>query len=172
MIRWSAFLIAAVVLPGAACAQSVTAKAQTAFAAVCAAAIDERPDIVSIASSVGLESAGGLKDVMTVGHTGLRAFTAPQVKQNIIVTINTFGDAREILCRSTMPAHTERAELEDLARTLKLDGSFFDMAATINGSWKRPGNQPLVFVTMNSTANSTTLAMQRIDLAASGQEKK
>src|ERR1700748_2905571 len=105
MIRLAVFLVAAMSLPGVACAQSFTAKAQTAFPAVCVAAMDESPDIVSIASSVGLDAAGGLKDVMTVGHTGLRAFSAPQIQQNVIVTINTFGDAREIVCRSTMPVH-------------------------------------------------------------------
>jgi hypothetical protein len=172
MIRWGAFLMAAVLLPGVARADSATTKAQLAFAAICAAAIDERPDIVSIASSVGLDAAGGLKEVMTVGHTGLRAFTSAPTKQNIIVTINTFGDAREISCKSTIPAHTERAELEDLARKLKLDGGFFDVAGVTTGSWKRPGNQPLVFVTMNSTPMSTTLAMQRIDIAAPAPEKK
>jgi hypothetical protein len=172
MIRWGAFLMAAMLLPELAHADGVTTKAQLAFAAVCAAAVDEKPDIVSIASSVGLDSAGGLKDVMMVGRTGLRAFVSPPTKQNIIVTINTFGDAREITCRSTMPAHTDRAELEDLARTLKLDGGAFDMGGTTNGAWKRPGNLPLVFVTMNSTPNSTTLAMQRIDLAVPAPEKK
>ena len=173
MIRWGACLMAAMMLSGVARADGDAAptKPYQAFAAVCTAAIDENPDIVSIASSVGFPAAGGIKDALMFGQTSLRVFTVPQLKQNIVVTINSFGDARQIMCKLTMPVHTDRADLEDLARTLDLDGSFYDLPGGTNGAWKRRGNQPLVFVNMIS-ANGTTLTMQRIDLSAPGPEKK
>jgi hypothetical protein len=177
MIRWGVILVGAALLPCAAGAQSNTVQTNTlkteqAFAAVCSAAIDEKPDLVSIATSAGMSIAGGLKDGVTIGHTSLRIFVSPETKQNIIIATNTYSDAREMNCRSTVPASTARAELENLAHSLKLEGEFIDMAAVTQGRWKRPGNQPEVFVTMTSTAATTVLNMQRVDIVAAGPEKK
>jgi hypothetical protein len=147
-------------------------KAAQAFAAICAAAIDERPDIASIAASMELEAASGMKDAaIAFGRTSLRVFNSSQTKQNIIITAIAFSDSYQIDCRSTVPVHTSRAELENLVQSLKLEGGFVDVAAVTTGRWKRPGNKPLVFVTMLS-AVSTVLSMQRIDLSAPPSEKK
>jgi hypothetical protein len=173
MFRWGFILIAAMLLPSAACAEEGAAKAREAFAAICSAAIDEKPDLGAIAASVALEPAGGMKDAaITVGRTSLRVFKSPQTKQNIIIKTSSYSDAQEIDCKSTVPAPTDRAELESLAQSLKLEGEFVQVAAVITGNWKRPGSAPLVLVTMLSTASSTVLNMQRIDLSAASSKNK
>jgi hypothetical protein len=172
MIRWSFILACAVLLTSAARADDGTAKAAHAFSIICSAAIDGKPDIADIATSVEMLAAGGFKDAIVIGKTSVRAFNSSLTKQNIIITTNTYSDAREIECRSNVPVTTARDELESLARSLALEGDFFQVSAVTVGRWKRPGSQPLVFVTMTITASSTILDMQRIDVIASSLDKK
>jgi hypothetical protein len=172
MIRRGSILIGAVLLFGVAHAEDGSAKPQQAFAAICSAAIDKNPDIGSIASSVQMEPAGGMKDAaITIGRSSIRVFNSPHTKQNIVITTTAYADAQEVDCKSTVQTSASRAELESLAQSLKLDGGFVQVAAVTMGRWKRPGNEPSVFVTMLSTASTTVLAMQRIDLASSAKEK-
>jgi hypothetical protein len=172
MIRWSLILIGAVLLPGAARAEDRGTKAQQAFAAICSAAIDEKPDIASIAASVEMEAAGGKDAAIAFGRTNLRVFNSSQSKQNIIIATTTFSDARQIECKSTAQTPATRTDLESLAQSMRLEGDFLQIAPLTTGKWKRPGNQPLVFVTVVGTASSSTLTMQRIDISAVGTEKK
>ncbi|HXB79153.1 MAG TPA: hypothetical protein VNX23_17395 [Bradyrhizobium sp.] len=173
MIRWGTILIGAWLLLDAAHAEDGTTKSHRAFAAICSAAVDGKPDIGLIATSVEMEAAGGMKDAaVTVGRSSIRVFNSSQTKQNIIITTTTYSDAQETECKSTVQVPALRAELESLAQSLKLEGGFFQSAAVITGRWKKPGNMPPVFVTMLSTASSTVLSMQRIDLAVSGPEMK
>ncbi len=172
MIRWGYILLGAALLPCAARAEDSGTKAQQAFAAICSAAIDEKPDVSSIATSMAMEAAGGMKDAaITMGRMNFRVFNSSQTKQNITITTTTHSDAREINCQSTIPGPATRAELETLAQSLKLEGDLVQVAAVTIGRWKRPGNKPLVFVTMLSTAASTVLNMQRIDPAVSSPQK-
>jgi hypothetical protein len=166
MIRWGALLIAAMLLPCAARADDVTAGAAQAFAAICSTVLDEKPDIASI-----VKSAGMVATLVDGGRPGTRVFLSPQTKQTIIVSTNAYSDAHEVNCRSVLAQHTDRPELESLAQSLKLDGSFVESKAGLIGAWKRPRNQPLVMVVMSTNAASTLLSMQRIDTVADSEKK-
>jgi hypothetical protein len=173
MIRWCFILMSAIILSCAARAEDGGTRAEQTFAAVCTAAINERPDISSIAASLGMEAVGGMNDMaITVGRTNLRLFNSPQTKQNIVITTSAYSDARAINCKSTAPGPASRADLERLAQSLKLEGDFIQLPAVTTGRWKRPGNEPFIFVTMVTSAPSTVLEMQRIDASASAAKKK
>ena len=173
MIRWGCILIAAELVLGVARADEAGAKSQQAFAAICSAAIDKKADISDIAASVQMEPAGGIKDAtITFGRSSIRVFNSPATKQNITITTTSYADAQEIDCRSTVQLPSTRAEFENLAQTMKLDGGVLQVAAVTIGRWKRPGNKPSVFVTMLGTASSSVLTMQRIDFTDSSEEKK
>jgi hypothetical protein len=173
-MRCGSVLIGAVLLACAAHAEDGATKGHQAFVAICSAAIDEKPDIAAIATSLGMENSGGFKDAIAIGRTGFRGFTSSQLKQGIIITITTYSDAREIECRSNSQVPSSRAEFESLAQSLMLEGDFFPvpLPGLIAGRWKRHGSQPLVFITMTSGASFTTLNMQRIDVTTSAPDKK
>jgi hypothetical protein len=177
MIRWGLILIGAVLLPCAARAADDAVNIAQAFAAVCSAAIDDKPDLSSIAASVQMFIPNGMSGMVDklMGRTSVRVFNAPSpnlTKHNIVVTSTTYSDAREVNCFSTVAAPTPRAELESLAQSLKLEGDFYPTPGVTQGRWKKPGNQRLVLVTMLSTLATTVLTMQRIDFPVAAAEKK
>jgi hypothetical protein len=173
MIRWGFIVIGAILPSFMAHAEDGGTKYPQAFAAICAAAINESPDIPAIATSLGLAVPGGLNDAsVTIGRTSLRVFNSPQTKQNVVITTNTYSDARTIDCKSTTQGPTPRADLESLAQSLKLEGNLVQAGQVLIGTWKKAGNQPLIFVTMLSSPASTVLGMQRIEVSAPAAKKK
>jgi hypothetical protein len=176
VIRRGLILIGAVLLPCAARAADGAVNIAQAFSTVCSAAIDDKPDLSSIAASVQMFIPNGMSGMVDkmMGRTSVRVFNAPApnlTKYSIVVTSTTYSDAREINCFSTVAAPTPRAELESLAQSLKLEGGFYPTPGVTQGRWKRPGNQRIVLVSMLSTLATTVLTMQRIDFPAAAAEK-
>jgi hypothetical protein len=180
MIRWGLILIGAVLLPCVAFAEDGHVKVTQAFLAVCSAAIDEKPDLTSIAASVQMFipgemfMRGAMIDAVTRGRTAFKVFISPatdRARHTIIITNTTYSDARVIECRGTVAAPTARAELESLSQSLNMEGGFFPVPGITEGQWKKPGNERLVLVSVLSSVLSTVMSMQRIDFAAAAGKK-
>ena len=169
MIRRLTILFWMALLPYAAWAEGASVRTLERFSQLCSAAIDESGNIETIANSLNMSGPNGTQFAMTFGKTTLRILASTDPVQQIIITTTQYSDAREIECKSIVPTPTPRADLERLARSLKLEGDFLPMPGTANqstGRWKRPGVAPIVVVTMMSTTPSTILVIQRIDAQA------
>jgi len=163
MIRRLLILGAAALVPALAHAQdNGSAHVFDRFWKICSAAVDDKPELESIATSSGFKGPNGAMMAMTVGRQSIRPMMADDNKQTINVIVTKYDDAREIECMSINPTPTPRADLELAIAPLSLDGAFTPVPGQTIGRWKRHG-LPFVLITATSTSSSTVLSMRRID---------
>ena len=99
-------------------------------------------------------------------------FPAADGDRGITVSRQTYSDLKISNCVSTVLISASRDELSALRGKLeahpkigKLEGGILDAAPTAKiGTFKRPGNAPILTINVSTSGRATTLNMNRLDV--------
>jgi hypothetical protein len=161
-------LIIGLLFPCAAGADDQSSRALDVFLKICSAVVDEKPDIQSLAASLGFTPSRENAIRATLGNTVTSTYEFDNGPR-ISVSRTTYYDATETHCTTFGKIDLNTAELGKLMDWLKLgnfdgDSGQGALGLVATGSWKRKGNNPLIFFSLSRVASQSNLTMRRIEL--------
>jgi hypothetical protein len=164
LMRRFLVLLAVFVLPSVAAAQEVKRVPLSEYVAFCLAVWDGASDVPAKASALGLQDAAGLSGAsITIEKSTLRFFK-PVQSNGSVGSINTvLEDGKASSCDISLAYPSDRADLEEMARALDLDGQILTLGPATMGHWKIRKRQPAVLLRAIVGKTNTNIGLMRFE---------
>jgi hypothetical protein len=165
--RISLCLLATVLFPAFALAQSAKPAPLAEYISFCLALWNADPDVEARAHALELQDVSGSAGAtITVGKTAIRFYKSAQGNQTVGATSTVFDDGKDSSCDISLPVGVERADLEAMERAIDLDGQIVTFGPATIGRWKIRGRQPAILLKAVVGKSTTVLTLQTFKAAS------